>query len=158
MILLFLYGSLAVLALWASWHEMDLRWIGLALVFSFIVSNLTWLFGTIDNRAGAYTMCEILVALAAYMAWEDQRSRALPLLGMICAVSISANIALSLHQHPIWAQIHTHEVITNLCFALECLTTAGMGIAHGIGTGRFHLWSAHRDAMGQPNGVGNRES
>jgi hypothetical protein len=157
MALMILYGGMAVLALWATWHEPDLRWIGLALAFSFTASNLVWFFGTLDNRTGVFTMCEIFVALAAYMAWEDLRYRALAGLGIICAISITANIAFVSNMHPKWSQIHTYELITNLCFALECLTTAGMGIAHGVGIGRFRIWPGHRDEMGQSHGVRNRE-
>lgn len=157
MTLFLIYGSLALFTIAATWPERDLRWIGLALGFSFGMSNLAWAFGDIENRVGIYTMCEIFVALAAYMAWEDLRYRALPALGMVCAISITANIAFALQPHPKWAQIHTYELITNLCFALECLVASGMGIAHGVGTGRFGVWSRDRDEVGQSHGVRSRE-
>lgn len=156
-LLLAFYGSMAGLALWATWHESDLRWIGAAICFNFLASNAVWLFGPIASRSGVYTMCEILVALAAYMAWEDLRYRALPLLGMIAAISICANIVFAMQNEPIWTQIHTHEVITNICFTLECVVTFGMGVWHGARAGRFDRWSGHRHASGQSHGLGNRE-
>lgn len=155
--LLAVYGALALLALWATWSETDLRWIGVALCFSFIASNAVWYLDAPASRAGVYTMCEIFVALAAYMAWEDLRFRMLAVLGMTAAVSICANIVFAWQVQPIWTQIHRHELITNACFAVECIVTFGMGVWHGVGAGRFDRWTGHRDAVGQSHGLGRRE-
>lgn len=151
------YGSLAALALWATWRESDLRWIGLALGFSYAASNAIWFFGEIGNRAGVYTMCEIFIALAAYMAWEEHRYRMLAVLGAISAVSIAANIAFAWHDTPTSAQVYMHEVVTNICFALECIVTTGIGVWHGVGAGRFHRWIGARDAVAEPHGFRGRK-
>jgi hypothetical protein len=157
MLLAAFYGSLALLALWATWRERDLRWVGIALVFSWSASNAIWFLGGAESRPGVYTMCEVFVAIAAYMAWDDLRYRMLPVLVLICALSTAANVALALQLAPIRTQIHTHEVITNICFALECGVAFGMGVWHGVTSGRFDSWPGVRNMAGHSHALRDRE-
>lgn len=151
------YGSLAIVALWASWRDDDLRWVGLAICFSFIASNLTWFFMATVTRPGVYTMCEIFISLTTYMAWHELRYKILIAIVMVSALSICANVALSLQLQPVWTQIHTHEMITNVCFVLECLLTFGAGVMHGVRTGRFNLRLGLRNRTRQHHGHWNKK-
>lgn len=154
MTLFLIYGSLAALALWATWHEDDLRWVGIALMLSFTVSNVVWYVGTPADRPGIYTMLEIFVAVMAFTAWGMTRHSALIGLVILNALSIVANIAFAMKLHPIREQINTYEQITNAIYVLECLVATGVGLRHGTGIGRFNHWTWRRDGVGTSDGVG----
>lgn len=140
MLLFMLYGSLAALALWATWRDHDLYWIGVWLAVGWAVSNM--LFATLPPQArpGPYTVIEVLVALSAYFAWAEHRHRALVVLVGVNVLSIMANVAFASTISPVPRQIWLYEVTTNMCFAAECLLAAGVGIAHGRRAGRFDSW------------------
>lgn len=135
------YGSLAGAAVYATWHDEELRWIGLALVLSFLLSNLVWANGTQQDRAGVYTMTEIVVLAAAGQAWRKEGRWALVALVAVCVLSICANIAYA-SVPPSDRTGDLHKTITNATFFLECLLVAGLGVADGIRSGRFRHWSA----------------
>lgn len=134
---LLLYGALAALALWATWRDIDLRWVGLWLAGGFISSNVLFFSVPIFARVGPYTFIEVLVAVAAMGAWLEHRYRALAVLVAVNLVSIGFNVVFALNDPPSRWQIYLWEVSTNLCFATECLLAIGVGIAHGYRTGRF---------------------
>lgn len=131
------YGSLAGLAVWATCRDRDLSWIGAMLVLNLVVSNLLWFFSSVESRPGAYTMLELFVALSAVMCWLEHRYRGLIALVAVAGLSIAANVALAATWSPTDGQVRMHEIITNVCFALECLIATGVGVAHGYRTGRF---------------------
>lgn len=149
-ILTVFYASLAALAAWTTWRDEDLRWLGGALILSFVVSNFVfWLeqFDLIDRsvRPGIYSILEVLVATAAYCSWCPAPVRRC-LIGVVVAavVSICANVGYASILEPTWRQISTWEWITNLCFAAECLLATVVGIHHGLRAGRFHIRALDR--------------
>lgn len=138
MFLLLLYGSLAVLAVWATWRDYDLMTVALCLLFGFVVSNYLFFTAPPTDRPGPFSLIEMLVAVAAFLAWREHRYRALLVLVGFNIVSIIANIAYAWQgPNPEWRQTHLFEVVTNLCFAAECLLVTWAGVQHGYRTGRF---------------------
>jgi hypothetical protein len=131
------YGLLTMLTIWASARDNDLRWVGAALGASFALSNVTWFLGNVTARPGLYTMLEMFVALAAYLAWDIRREKALVLVVVASTMSICANIALAIISEPSNRQLRIHETVTNICFAAECLLVLYAGVADGYRTGRF---------------------
>lgn len=157
MALLILYGLLACGALWATWRDADLRQLGIAIALNFVASNAVWLSVPPAQRPGPYTVLEMLVMIAAFMAFDLRAARhgrrSLALIAVIAAALLSAcaNVALALAgSHPSWAQVHSHELVTNACFAAECLLCSGVGIADGVRTGRFADRRAPRRRAAQP--------
>lgn len=131
------YGSLALLALWATWRDFDLRWIGAWLVAGYVLSNALFFTVAVAHRVGPYSFIEVMVAVTAMSAWTEHRYRALIGIVVFNLASIGANIAFAVHFPPSQRQIFLWEVTTNICFAAECLIATGVGIAHGYRTGRF---------------------
>jgi hypothetical protein len=149
-----IYGALAVLALWACGRDRDLQGIGACLVFGWAFSNLLdWSFPA-TAKPGPYTFIEILVALFAYLAWENRQERRILLVMCVNIVSICANIALALNNPPDRQQIYAHALTTNLCFAAECLLVTWAGIVDGLRIGRFHRWPFHRRLSAEPRATG----
>lgn len=133
-----LYGSLAALALWATWRDFYLRPLGLVLAAGFLLSNSLYFASiTAVERAGPYSGIEVLVAAAAFYALAV-RSRWLILVLAFNLLSIASNIGIAVNNSPDQQQIFAWIVTTNICFAAECVVTTGVGIAHGYRTGRFH--------------------
>ena len=154
--LLVFYGSLTALAVWATWRDENLRWIGVALLTSWAASNFTWFLLSVVSRPAIYTMTEMFVMVSAYMAWEMRRpgpksDQLLLALIAVSTLSTMANVALARVGKPTFAQIHLHELATNICFALECLIVAGVGVADGYRTGRFARWGSARRSAAQPD-------
>jgi len=147
---------LVVIALRVTWHDENMRWIAFMLAVSMGMSNAVHFFGTVEDVPGVYTMAEMFVATAAYVAWEHHRQRWQVVLGVLSAISITANIARVAILHPDRMQINMHEAITNIIFAMECLATIGMGVAHGVGTGRFHWRLGLRHEAPESHGLGDR--
>ena len=131
------YGCLAALALWATWRDFDLRWVGIWLVAGYIITNIMFFTVKVETMVGPYTFIEVMVAIAAMSAWIEHRYNALVLLVAINLVSIGANVAFAANFPPDERQIFLWELTTNICFAAECLIAAGVGVHHGYCTGRF---------------------
>lgn len=150
---LLFYGSLALFAMWATWRDFHLRWVGAWLVAGFVLSNALFFTVPIEHRVGPYSFIEVMVAVTTMSAWTEHRYRALIALVAFNLASIGANIAFAVYFPPSRQQIFLWEVTTNICFAAECLIAAGVGIAHGYRTGRFsrRLFPRRRDA--QPDAV-----
>jgi hypothetical protein len=145
-----IYGALAVLALWSSGHDRDLRAIGICLVLGWAFSNiLDWSFPATD-KPGPYTFIELIVALFAYLAWEVRQQRSILLILCVNIVSICSNIALALNNLPDARHIYVHALTTNLCFAAECGLVMWIGVADGYRIGRFHWRPFNRRASAQP--------
>lgn len=135
------YGAFAGVALWATYRDRDLMPLGLALLASFLISNLCWFAGApFSFKPGLYTMLQVTIAVATSMAFAKHCGLALKLIVAVTLISICANIWFAAIISPVWRQIHLWEVTTNICFAVECLLAAGVGVSHGIFTGRFHRW------------------
>lgn len=149
------YGCLAGAALYATWHNRELRMIGLALVMGFTVSNFAWSMLPAHERPGIYTMVEMFVILWAYLAWIERKSAFL--VGIVCAsiVSICANIAFALQLEP-GASVplelrRIHVIATNACFVVECLLTIWLGVSDGVRGGRLYRWAHLRGHRVEPN-------
>jgi hypothetical protein len=138
---LLLYGGLASLAVWATWHDRCLFWVGFWIAGSFLTSNALWWFGIpATDRPGIYSMLEVLISVATVCAWDDKQRRILLFLVGMSAVSVCANIVFASIAHPTWRHIHVWEWTTNLCFTAECLLASWGGISHGYESGRFVYW------------------
>lgn len=142
--ILVVFSALAMFALWANWHDTALRDVGIAVVLSFTLSNACF-FGGIDirYRPGIYTVIEMAVAVATYVAFIMSGQRLL--FGVIIAalLSIAANISFAHsvgNSIPALNQLHLWELLTNLCFAAECIFAGAAGVAHGAQRGRFRNW------------------
>jgi hypothetical protein len=156
---LIFYGTLAVLALWATWHNEDLRWIGWMLVTGFCLSNILFFTAPITVRPGPYILIEILVALAAYCAWGATEYRALIVLVAFNLASIGVNLTFAAGgPNPSPHNIFVFVAATNFCFATECLLALGVGIAHGYRVGRFHRRFHLRRHAPQPNAAREGEA
>src|SRR5687768_3754140 len=95
MILIVFYGALAALAVWATWKDEDLRWIGWMLAGGFVLSNILYFTAPVTARPGPYTLIEILVALAAYCAWGATGYRVLVALVAVNLASVGLNVAFA---------------------------------------------------------------
>lgn len=135
-----LYGTLAALALLVTWHDPDLRWVGLWLVGGWALSNVLDWYATIELQVAGYTFIEVMVALAVLIAMRQHRSWTLPAIVACNIVSIGVNAAFALLYYGSKRQIFYWEGTTNLIFAAECFLAFGVGLAHGIRTGRFDRW------------------
>lgn len=133
------YGTLAVLAVWATWTDEDLRWTGLWLAAGFVLSNILYFAAPVTARPGPYTLIEILIAIAAYCAWGVTGYKLLIVLVAFNLISIGINVGFAATgEEPTRYQIYVFVVGTNICFVIECLLALSVGIAHGYRTGRFH--------------------
>jgi hypothetical protein len=153
------FAALALLALWACWRDSDLFWVGLWLVGNCVLSNIIQ-FGFVlpieDPAArlaavgalkpGLFTFVEAMTAVAVFCAWTDYRhyspgiARSLIALIMCNTVSICFNVALAAYFPPDARQVFLYEATTNLIFTIECLLAFGIGVAHGVWSGRFSRW------------------
>lgn len=131
------YGSLALGALWATRHDQDLIWVGGWLVAGWAMSNFIWALGDPSAKPGPYSLIEAMVALAAVVAFDRHRYRALLIIVSLNILSICANLAFASIIKADERQVFLHAVTTNLIFAAECLLAIGIGVAHGHRIGRF---------------------
>lgn len=133
------YAAFATGAVWATWADDDLRWVGVWLLTSFAASN--WLHAEmhVSSLPGPYAMIEVMILLAAAVAWDSHRRYwGLVLLGGINILSICASIAFAAEKPILPRHVFVFELTTNLAFAAECLLAIGAGIADGYRTGRFN--------------------
>ncbi len=146
------YGALTALAVWATWKDEDLRWIGWMLAAGFFVSNILFFTAPVMAWPGPYTTIETLVALATYCAWRLLGYRLLIVLVAfnLTSLGITVNFAAA-GLDPSRYEIMVFVVGTNICFTVECLLTLGVGIAHGYRTGRFHRGLSLRWRASQSN-------
>lgn len=136
-ILFAFYGTLAAFALWACWADRDLRWLAFTLAGSFTASNAVWFLGTTEMRPTVYSLCEVVILIFAFLAWRTTGYRALIALVVVSILSIGANIGFASITEPRLENINTYEVLTNICYAAECVIAFGTGIADGLRTNRF---------------------
>lgn len=146
------YGALTALAVWATWKDEDLRWIGWMLAAGFCLSNILFFSVPIIAWPGPYTMIEVLIALTAYCAWGATGYRLLIVLVAfnLASLGITVNFAAAGFE-PTGQDITVFVVGTNLCFTVECLLALSVGIAHGYRTGRFRRWFLPGRRAAQPN-------
>lgn len=138
------YGGLAVLALVVTWRTHELRWLGAALVLGYLLSNAAHFYLPFAERPAAFTVIEIGISLAAFIGRVLGAPRGMILVISISALSVTANIAVSLYTDPSHSQVNVWEGITNLCYIGECLVTAGTGIYANDWLGRFYRGSVDR--------------
>lgn len=150
------YGALIAITIWASARNEDLRWVGASLGASYGVSNVIWFLGTPVQRPGIYSMLELFIIIATYLAWEVRRERLLIVLVITSTLSICANIGLAAIAHPHPGQVRVHEVLTNIFFMIECLLLTTVGVRDGIRTGRFDRWPSLRRSRAAPDAAAHR--
>lgn len=139
-LLFLLYGIFGASAFWATCRDDYLRWIGLWLIVGWAASNiLDFNHYPVADRVGPYTAIEIMVAVATSWALVE-RSRWLIAILIFNLISIAANIGLALNYPATDRQVYLWKATTNLCFAAECLFAFGIGVAHGLRTGRIRRW------------------
>lgn len=142
--------TLAALAVWATWWDEDLRWVGGWLALGNIMSHGLYFAAPVTAWPGPYTLIEMLVALAAYCAWGATGYRALTVLVAFNLASIGVNLNFALAgEAPSAREVYIFVLLTNICFTVECLLALGVGIAHGFSRGRFRLPRRRRNP--QPN-------
>lgn len=124
------YGSLALVALWFTWRDPDLRVIGWSLIVSWTVSNAIKL-GDMPEDAipGIYTMLEIIIALMAFVAWHGRHFMGPLCIVIFCIISVTSNVVYASILDKTYPAIHLHEIVTNILFALECLAATLSGAA-----------------------------
>jgi len=132
------YGALLAFTLWATWRDVDLRWVAFALFASWAMSNFIWHYGTPHDRPGVYTMAEMLVACAAYIAGRSS-------ICAIAVVSVCANVAFASIINPNVGHIRLYEQLTNCFFMLECL----LAIRAGLSDVHFFGWFGVRGVAAQ---------
>lgn len=157
MIAILFYGSLAALALFATWRDIDMFWVGLWLALGFVASNIMFASMVVRDLPGPYTFIEVMVAVAAVAAWTSHRYRGLIALVAVNLTSIGFNVVYALNRPPTPYQDYLWVVATNACFAAECLIVAGVGIAHGYRTGRFSRRLRLRRGTASPSVARERE-
>jgi hypothetical protein len=134
-----LFFPLVLTALALAWHNPDIRNIALALLLSFTASNATALWLPFDWRMVIYPVLEVVVGLTAAGAWLVMRfapegSRGgegqwfATIIVALAALSTAACVNYSLQTAPGYGDRYLFVLITNLCFAAECLLTAGWGV------------------------------
>lgn len=132
------YGALTALAVWATWKEPNLCWLGCSLAFGFGFSNFLYFTTPIEIRPGPYTFIEVIVAVCAYLALESLRYQVLIYVIVVNIISTGINIYFaSLGAEPSKWHCHAFGLGTNICFAAECLLATSAGVKHGYSTGRF---------------------
>lgn len=130
------YAALALLAFFATKWDRRLFWIGSWLVLGFLISNGTWWAlhrGWIapSDKAGIFSIVEIMVLTAVVGAWREHRAPALVAIALVNIASILANIGLASISNPVRHDLQLHETITNIFFAVECLLASFLGVQHG---------------------------
>lgn len=155
------YASLAGAALAAARRDPDRILIGIMLCTSFAVSNATYHFAPIDARPVIYTLIEVLIATASAIAFMHRPHWPFILVVAAAAVSIVANLLLSsaLAHHYLGplprADEYQHALVTNICYAAECISLIWMGLSDELRAGRFDRWlgrgdlAARQDAAAQ---------
>lgn len=143
------FGGLAAAALWACWHDQDLRWLAAALCAGFAASNVVWFFGSIEMRPAAFSLVEVVVLITAFMAWKESGYRTLIALVAVSVLSICSNIVFASIIDPTNQQINIWEIVANICFGAECFLAMGTGIADGYRAHRFGAGSVGRRRRAQ---------
>ena len=115
------YAGLAVAACVASWRNVELRPVGVAVVVSLAASNAAHWWLPAMERPAAYTVAEATVLSMAFLAHVCGASRLLVAIVAVSIVSIGLNIRMTTIDAPTLEQIRGWEVSTNVCFAAECL-------------------------------------
>jgi hypothetical protein len=162
MLALGFFLPLVLTALTVSWHNPDIRNIGIALVVSWAASNATAIWLPFDYRIIVYPVLEVVVGLAAAGGWLVMRfapggSRGGE--GQLFAIAIVAFAALSVAACINYALLTTpghgdkyeFVLLTNLCFAAECLLVGGWGVrdAYARAAGVSRVLRRSRVAAGE---------
>jgi hypothetical protein len=156
--LFIIYMMLAAGACAHTWNSKvhGLRFVGLALVLGWALSNIAWFFapppvkGIYDLNAmnlqvTLYTVIEIGVAVCALGVWLERSSAVMIRIVWACTISTMVNVwllmetTLSSAPGPMWWQLNMHEIGTNGCFIVECVLAMWAG------------WSFDRGAVSLPD-------
>jgi len=122
------FGALALAASVASWRDLDLRPVGIAVVASWIVSNAAHWYLSPLERPAAYTVAEAMVLSTAFLAHVCGAGRMTVAIVAVCTVSIGLNLYTTRFDTMTLSQINWWEISTNLCFAAECLLVITLGL------------------------------
>lgn len=166
MLALGLFLPLVLTALTVSWHNHDIRNIGLALVLAWGVSNATAIWLPFEYRPIIYPVLQVIIGLMAAGAWLVMRltpgesrggeGQILAMLVVVCALgNTAASINYSLRSAPGYGDRYLFVLVTNLTFASQCLLVTWWGVrdafvrARGVARllhGPRHCSTSHRDA------------
>lgn len=139
-----LFAALAIGALLSTRHDDDLRFVGIMLIVNLAISNIV-IYATHDPqaRAGVFTLAEIMVAVTAYVAFAVGPDRRLLIAVVaVCVLSGCATVAYAMLASPSRGQVNFWHLITNGCFATNCLLTAATGRLDAVGVDRFWPWGS----------------
>lgn len=134
-----IFAAFTTLAVWSTWVDDDLRWVGVWLLVSYGAANWMHAEMHVSGLPGPYAMIEVMILLATAVAWDSHRRYwGLVVLGGLNILSICVCIAFAAEKPIVPRHIFVFELTTNICFAAECLLAIGAGIADGYRTGRFN--------------------
>jgi hypothetical protein len=153
--LIALFAACAIGATYAARRDDDLRMVGGMLILNLLLSNLVVAMTRDPQaRAGVFTMVEILVAVAAYLAYAmGAPHRALIAVVSLCLISISSTVAYALIHAPSRETINLWHLVTNGCFVLNCLLVGVTGRRDAVGSDNFWSWARRDRRPAQPNAV-----
>lgn len=128
----FLYMLFGLAALASTWGEgRDLRMVGYAVMLSWTLSNAWGVIlsdgGPHEVKATLFTVLEILVAVTALGVTIQRLCWLMVALVCFAAFSTSANVIYAATYRPLPDQVFIHVVVTNICFALECVFAVWAG-------------------------------
>jgi hypothetical protein len=133
----FVSAGILGLAVTSTWRSFTLRPVGLALAVSYAASNAVHYYLSPIERPPAYTVAEVAVLSMAFLAHVCGASRLTVAIVAVSVLSILSNFYISTYDTLTKAQNNTWELATNLCFAVECLLTAGAGWRERVGSPRW---------------------
>lgn len=139
MLALGLFLPLVLTALTVSWHNHDIRNIGLALVLAWAVSNATAIWLPFEYRPVIYPVLQVGIGLMVAGAWlvmrfapEQSRGgegQVIAMLILMCAFgNIAGSINYCLEITPGYGDRYLFVLVTNVTFGAECLLTAYWGV------------------------------
>jgi len=127
------FGVLAAVTLSSSWRHESLRAIGIMLALGYCVSHfVTYMFLAnmmfFETRVLVYSFIEVGVGSIAFMLYMCGGSRALIAVVAFAMASICANLAILVvtppNLTPPLETRHLWNLVTNVCFAMECLVVS----------------------------------
>lgn len=139
MLALGVFLPLVLTALLVSWHNPDIRNIGLALLFTWAASNATAIFLPFDYRPILYPLLQVMIGLTAAGGWLVMRftpEGSRPIEGQIFALAVvivalantAAAINYSLQTAPGFNDKYLFVLLTNLTFGAECILVGTWGV------------------------------
>jgi len=120
------YAAFAIGALWGTWSTKGKRQVGVALFLCWVSSNVIFWTLPIYWRPQLFPILEVVFGLVAARAWKETISRVPLALIAMSILAVVMNAAFSIvGGSP--ASLYPYEVVLNIIFALQCVTTAAWG-------------------------------